>query len=147
MLRYIQDGGMEITMKNLTDILLKAERYNSSWSKDSLKLLFGKKDIITFNWDMESGERWASIFLDHEFICYISSVIPIAFCKTVFLKETEKLLEEKVIIISGGDFDNKNWFINSQRLEMCSSKLKWIVSEQVLNLEQFSINDFWYATI
>ena len=119
-------------MKDLTDILLKAEGYNSSWSKDRLKLLLGKNEIITFNWDMESGERWASVFLDHEFICYISSVIPIAFCKTIFLKETKKFLEDKVIIVNEDDFNNKKWFIHPQRLEKNSLKLRWIVSEQVL---------------
>ena len=134
-------------MIDLTDILLRAEQHDRSWSKDTLKQFIGKKEAITFDWDMECGERWATVFLDHKFIGYISSVIPIAFCKTVFLKEIEKFLEEKIIIINEDDFDNKKWFIDPQKLEKYSLKLKWIISEQVLDLEQFSINDFWYATI
>lgn len=85
--------------------------------------------------------------MDHKFIGYISSIVPIVFCKTVFLKEIENFLEEKVIIINEDDFDSKKWFIDPQRIEKCSLKLNWIISEQVLDLEQFSINDLWYATI
>lgn len=134
-------------MIDLTNVLLKSEQYNSSWSKDSLKLLISKKKNITFDWDMDCGERWATVFLNNKFIGYISSVIPLAFCKAVLLKETEEILKREVIIINEDDFDNKKWFINPQKLEKHSEKLKWIVDEQVLNFKQFSINDFWYATI
>ena len=134
-------------MIDMTEILLRAEQYDSLWSKDSLKLLIGKKEAMIFDWDMECGERWATVFLDHKFIGYKSSIVPIVFCKTVFLKEIENFLEEKVIIINEDDFDSKKWFIDPQRIEKCSLKLNWIISEQVLDLEQFSINDLWYATI
>lgn len=96
---------------------------------------------------MECGERWATVFWDHKFIGYISSVVPIAFCKTVFSKEIERFFEEKVIIIHEDDLDDKKWFIDPQRLEKCSLRLKWIIREQVLDLGRFSINDLWYATI
>lgn len=134
-------------MIDLTDVLLKAERYNSLWSKDSLKSLINKNKNVIFDWDMECGERWATILLNNKFLGYISSVIPLVFCKSVLLKDTQKILECKVLFISEDDFDDKKWFIDPQRLERESKKLKWIVNEQVLNFEKFSINDFWYATI
>ncbi len=134
-------------MIDLTDSLLRAEQYDSLWSKDSLRSLIDKKEAMIFDWDMECGERWATIFLDHKFIGYISSVVPIAFCKTVSLKEIERILDEKVIIINEDDLDDKKWFIDPRRLEKCSLKLNWIIREQVLDLGRFSINDLWYATI
>lgn len=134
-------------MIDLTDVLLKAERYNSLWSKDSLKSLINKNKNVIFDWDMECGERWATMLLNNKFLGYISSVIPLVFCKSVLLKDTQKILECEVLFISEDDFDDKKWFIDPQRLERESKKLKWIVNEQVLNFEKFSINDFWYATI
>ena len=84
---------------------------------------------------MECGERWATVFLDHKFIGYISSIVPIVFCKTVFLKEIENFLEEKVIIINEDDFDSKKWFIDPQRIEKCSLKL------MISGMQQFDILD------
>lgn len=134
-------------MHDLTDILFKAEQYNSAWTKKSLQLLIGKKKGVTFDWDMESGERWATFFVNGDFAGYVNSVIPLAFCKTSLLKETEKIFEAEVIIISEDNFDDKKWFIDPQRIKRYSSKLKWIIDEQVLTFERFSVNDFWYATI
>lgn len=134
-------------MVDLTELLLEAERCDRSWSKDRLRSLLNDKEGITFDWDMECGERWATVFFDQKFIGYVSSVLPLAFCKTAFLKEIERTLEEKVLIIGEDDLDSKKWFIDPQKLAEHSKRLRWIVNEQVLELKQFSINDLWYATI
>ena len=72
-------------MIDLTDILIRAQEH-CLWSKQALSVLIRQTPVLSFDWDMECGERWASIELYGNFIGYISSFIPLCFCKTGFWK-------------------------------------------------------------
>lgn len=133
-------------MIDLTDILIRAKEH-CLWSKQALSVLIRQTPVLSFDWDMECGEQWSSIELYGNFIGYISSFIPLCFCKTGSLEEIINFFGDRVLIVSENNFDEEKWFIDEKKFKKYLSGLSWIAEEGLLNLKKFSINDLWYATI
>lgn len=134
-------------MIDLVDILCQKDNSFASWSKEKLGMIIEQASTFNYVWDKECGEGWASIFKDEIFIGYISSFMPLCFCKTCLVEEIKKVFGDTIIILGEMDFDDKKWFIDEYKLKKKMDNFNWIIQEGVLNVEAFSINDFWYATI
>lgn len=133
-------------MIDLTDILIRAQEH-CLWSKQALSVLIRQIPVLSFSWDMECGERWASIELYGNFVGYISSFIPLCFCKTSSLEEIINFFGDRVLIVAENNFDEEKWFIDEKKFKKDLNGLSWIAEEGLLNFKKFSINDLWYATI
>ena len=137
----------EDKMIDLVDFLVKTRNYSNSWTEEKLRIIIEENTIFNFDWDRECGEGWASILFNNKFIGYISSFIPLCFCKTDSIEEIKKAFDDKIVIIEANDFDEEKWFIDEYKLKRNMNELCWIIQEGILNTTCFSINDFWYATI
>lgn len=76
-------------MIDLTDILIRAQKY-CLWSKQALSVLIKQTPVFYFDWDMECGERWASIELYGKFVGYIDILVVLyhyAFVRQVHWKK------------------------------------------------------------
>lgn len=133
-------------MTELIEIFINSQKY-SSWSKQRLSVIIEQCSYLSFDWDRECGERWASIELNDKFVGYISSFIPLCFCKIDSLEDIIKVFGDEVYIVAEDDFDKKKWFIDEEKIKANLNELSWIVQEGMLDLKRFSINDLWYATI
>ncbi|MDE6567870.1 MAG: hypothetical protein K2K70_09100 [Lachnospiraceae bacterium] len=134
-------------MVDLVDILFEAQNKNSVWSKNRLTLIIEQDVQFVYDWDRECGERWASIQMNNKFVGYINCFSPLCFCQKDAIKEIKSAFGDETVIIAENDFDTKKWFINEEKINRKLSELSWIVQEGVLDINAFSINDLWYATL
>lgn len=76
-------------MIDLTDILIRAQKY-CLWSKQALSVFIKQTLVLSFYWDMECGEWWASIELYGNFVGYIDILVVLyhyAFVRQVYWKK------------------------------------------------------------
>ncbi len=121
-------------------------------SKMQLKLFI--KDILITNpnievdWDEWSGEKWASLFIRGEKFAIICAELPVVFIlkeKKELIKNINSLCEHNYIEIKS--FVDNMWMLDKNEFEQKIPQLIWHASDEAINVNKFSTDDFWFATI
>ncbi|MEM9540594.1 MAG: hypothetical protein AAGA60_13965 [Cyanobacteria bacterium P01_E01_bin.42] len=134
--------------KNLTSYFLEARSFLPHWSLQNSDLLSKIVKSIPnsrIDWEWETGELWASIFIEEKWIGTIRSEIAIAF----FLEEyslsiVELMAEYGVKLVVVKDFETKEFKIEKEKCDRLFVECR---NGEAVDLERLSIADLWWATI
>lgn len=138
-------------MENMIEVLKKARR-KKIFKKSEFEQLLIKIQTADCNlkldWDDGAGEEWARFSNQKDgIVCMISAKIGIAFIKRKYefdnIKDAMNMLE----IIFTDDYCSDNWFINLSALKETIPELYWHASEGAVNINSFSLDDLYFATI
>lgn len=139
-------------MRNLSEEILEAMKYQSNWSKEKL-ILFIKRwekedNTLWFDCDFEAGEQWVRVFKDDRMFGLLGVDLPILFLDTLCEGGNRNCdFFEDVHVVKDSDFDADIWKIDLDILKKAFPLIVWNASPDAVNPECMSINDFWYATV
>jgi hypothetical protein len=132
-------------MINIDTYLVLAREAAGSWTAtsaaDVARSIGGHQNAV-IDWDEGAGECWVRLVVGKAVVAYVSTVLPLAIIER-HLAETSKLDPKVQSIVVGAMADPElssseaaveTAFGHSRRLDM-------------LNREQFSADDLWYATV
>lgn len=132
-------------MINIEATLLRAASSATAWTSDeALKVannVNGGHSII-IDWDRDAGESWIRVIDFGHVIAYVSVEIPLAFIEQG--RKVSEDLRPAVEVLVVDDF-------NSAELS-CSLRVAGEVFSDTsrfeeIELDRFSVNDLWYATV
>ncbi|MBP0019464.1 MAG: hypothetical protein J7647_18165 [Cyanobacteria bacterium SBLK] len=134
--------------QNLTSYFLEARSFLPQWSLQNTDLLAAIVKFVPnsrIDWEWETGEFWASVFIEEKWIGTIRSDIAIAF----FLEEyspfmVELMAEYGVKLIVVKDFETKEFKLDREKCDRLFVEFR---NGEAVDLERLSIADLWWATI
>ena len=139
-------------MENLLQVLCNAKGQHAkaeaseihSFISDITKM---NSDMV-YDWDEWSGEEWMSIMENKKKIAIIGIKIPIIFVSS---EDQDKLqsyeLVKKLHRVVIEDFDKEMWHLNLDEYKQAIPEVEWHSSDDVVNPNSFSTEEFWFATI
>jgi hypothetical protein len=134
---------------DLTPILLRARERSEMWSKDKVletaRLVLSLYNKARLHWDRGAGESWATIKND-EIMAIIIEYFPLAIVFPPYSSTLQPLLEaNKITVVVARDWNTRMYSLDPTTIEIIFPHGHWDTS--VINPQQFSIGDLWYATI
>jgi hypothetical protein len=139
-------------MRNLTVEIQEAMKCQSNWTKEK-QILFIKRwekedNSLWFDCDVEAGEQWVRVFKDNCMFGLLGVDFPILFLDTLSEDGNRNYnFFEDVHVVKERDFDADIWKIDLEILKKALPGIVWNASQDAVNPERMSINDFWYATV
>ena len=139
-------------MRDLTNEILKSKRNQNTWSQEKLELLlklWGQvDDSLKFDNDIESGELWVRVLKNSKVIGIIGVNIPLLIITDNYLNNSRNYdFFRDVHIVEDVDFNVNSWYIDLDTIKLSVPEITWRASQDAVNPECMSINDFWYATV
>lgn len=139
-------------MRDLMVEINKATAFRSSWSSPWTEdILFRivsdlvEKKECSISWDYDCGEKVCGVFIENELAAYIHARFPICFATDEFSK-VECVFASLLHIVRITDFYEENWYVDLEKMEWYAPEITWRCSEDAVNPNAFSIDDFRFAT-
>ncbi len=138
-------------MKNMLDILKRA-RDKKVFLGNEFEELITKIQLADSNleldWDDGAGEEWARFFNQKDGkVCMISAKVGVAFIRKSYKFSNIKNVVNMLEIVFTEDYCSENWFIDLIDLKQMIPELYWHTSEGAVNVNSFSLDDLYFATI
>lgn len=138
-------------MKNMLDILKRA-RDKKVFLGNEFEELITKIQLADSNleldWDDGAGEEWARFFNQKDGkVCMISAKVGVAFIRKSYKFSNIKNVVNMLEIVFTEDYCSENWFIDLIYLKQMIPELYWHTSEGAVNVNSFSLDDLYFATI
>ncbi len=138
-------------MKNMLDILKRA-RDKKVFLGNEFEELIMKIQLADSNleldWDDGAGEEWARFFNQKDGkVCMISAKVGVAFIRKSYKFSNIKNVVNMLEIVFTEDYCSENWFIDLIDLKQMIPELYWHTSEGAVNVNSFSLDDLYFATI
>ena len=103
---------------------------------------------LEFDWDDGAGEEWARFFNQKDGkVCMISAKVGVAFIRKSYKFSNIKNVVNMLEIVFTEDYCSENWFIDLIDLKQMIPELYWHTSEGAVNVNSFSLDDLYFATI
>lgn len=137
--------------KDITEILIRAKKKYVFRDKEQfiklMNCLIASDSDLTLNYDSGAGEEWAIIVHQKKGkVCMIHTKIGITFLK----KDSDVFFEEcfyDLYVELTEDFGAEKWHIDLNRLAVEVPEIYWHSGEDTINRNQFSLDDFYFATV
>ena len=138
-------------MENMIDILKRA-RDKKVFLDDEFEELVTKIQLADSNlkldWDDGAGEEWARFSTQKDgIVCMISAKLGVAFIRKSYKFSNIKNVIDMLEIVFTEDYCSENWFIDLIDLKQMIPELYWHASEEAVNVNSFSLDDLYFATI
>lgn len=103
---------------------------------------------LELDWDDGAGEEWARFFNQKDGkVCMISAKVGVAFIRKSYKFSNIKNVVNMLEIVFTEDYCSENWFIDLIDLKQMIPELYWHTSEGAVNVNSFSLDDLYFATI
>lgn len=137
--------------KNMTEILKKAKKkkifQNNEFQKILKKILLADENL-TLDWDDGAGEEWARFYNQTDGkVCMINAKIGIAFIRISYEFNNINNVIDMLEVVFTDDYGSDDWFIDLADLKESIPELYWHTSEEAVNPNGFSLDDFYFATV
>lgn len=138
-------------MKNMIEVLKKA-REKKVFKNNEFKELLIKIQLMDPNlkldWDDGAGEEWARFFEQESgVVCMISARLAVAFIRKSYEFSKIQNIMDMMEIVYTEDYSSNNWYINMANFKKEIPELYWHASEEAVNIDSFSLDDLYFATI
>ncbi len=135
---------------NLTHNCLDAKAKASGWSKEKLidvvNLILSLVGTGKLDWDIGAGEDWARILGEKETIAFIRVDFPLAIVREAYATTLRAALEKTgVVSIFVPDFERRLYELSMS--ELGNIFPRWHTEVEIIDPQNFSIDELWYATI
>ena len=103
---------------------------------------------LDLDWDKGAGEEWAR-FIHHEFgkVYMLNSKIGLIFVRKNYLNKIPQPLSTKYKVVIVENYDEKEWYIDLEALSKAVTQIVWHTAKDIVDPSEFSLDDFYYATI
>ena len=131
---------------NIDTYLLRAREAAGSWSAtaavEAARALGGGRPEAVIDWDDGAGESWVRLLAGNTVIAYVSTVVPLAMITGQSAETTG--LDSVAQSITVSSMTDPELSSSQAAIETAFGP-----SERfgLLDLEQFSADDLWYATV
>lgn len=139
-------------MKDMLEILRRAKQKkifaNQEEFKDVLVRIQMADTGLRLDWDDGAGEEWARLSnLMDGIVCMINTKIGVVFVKKRYKFQNIKHILDNFEIVFTEDYCSADWFIDVSNFEREISEMYWHASENAVNKNCFSLDDFYFATV
>lgn len=135
-------------MRDLAKEIERASLFRGKWDQsvlNSLIDLFMNSDKANnVVCDFDSGEEICGFFKGSQLVAYVHLKFPIGFAKKEFICFATRF-KNNIHVVAIDDFDTPEWFVDMNILQSFSPELSWYESEDAVNPNCFSIDDFRFA--
>lgn len=138
-------------MENMMEILKKAREkkiFQGSEFEELLMKIQLADGNLRLDWDDGAGEEWARFYNQKDGkVCMISAKIGVAFIRKSYEFHNIKNVINMLEIVFTDDYHSDNWFIDLVDLRQSIPEVDWHVSEESVNINCFSLDDLYFATV
>ena len=139
-------------MNDLNLILIKAKR------KKVFKSVLEIQEIIdnirlsdkkfSIDWDSGAGEEWVRLCNEKKsVVCMMNTKIGIAFIRKDELTEETIQQLNLYYLFNVSDYSTEEWKIDLEELKRKIPEISWNASPYAVDINSFSLDDFYFATI
>ena len=138
-------------MENMIEVLRKARNKKIFLNNEFGELLMEVQladSNLTLDWDDGAGEEWARFFSQKDgIVCMVSAKIGVAFIKKCYEFNNIKNIMDMLEIVFTDNYNLDNYFIDLTSLEQEIPEFYWHASEGAVNINCFSLDDLYFATV
>ena len=139
-------------MKDMMEILRKAKCKRVFENQEEFRAVLTQMQSadaeLRLDWDDGAGEEWA-IFdnLADGIVCMMNARLRLAFIREKYnFQKIEQVLRDFEIVFTE-NYDLDEWSVDVEHLKKEIPQIYWHTSEDAVNAECFSLNDFYFATV
>lgn len=141
-----------IKMKDMLETLRKAKQkkvfMNQQEFKDVLTQIRLADAELKLDWDDGAGEEWARFSnLTDGIVCMVNVRLRLAFIREKYNFQNIKQTLESFEIVFTENYYSDEWSIDVTNLKKEISEIHWHASEEAVNRNCFSLDDFYFATV
>lgn len=139
-------------MKGMIEVLKNAKRkkvfIDEKEFEELVMRIMLKDNTLKLDWDDGAGEEWARLSNEtHGIVCMMNVRIGIVFIRKTYdyakIKDEIEMLE--IVFVDSYCVDD--WYINLENLRLSIPEIYWHTSGDAVNVDAFSLDDFYFATI
>lgn len=139
-------------MRDMLEVLRRAKHKKTFADQEefeeALAQIQAADKTLKIDWDDGAGEEWAR-FSDQTdgTVCMINSKIRVAFVRSKYrLPNIQHLLCDYEVVLTE-DFCSDEWTIDLDKLKHEIPEIYWHTSEDAVNINHFSLDDLYFATV
>ena len=139
-------------MENMLDILQKGRNKKIFSQKENFVELLKQIQLadngLELDWDDGAGEEWARFSNQKNgIVCMINAKIGIAFIRKNYDTQKVNQIINKLEVVYTEDYCSEEWYIDLIKLKNIIPEICWHASEGAVNVESFSLDDLYFATV
>lgn len=116
--------------------------------KEILMQIQSADATLKIDWDDGAGEEWARFSNQKNgIVCMINRNIGLIFIRSAYkFQNIEHIIGDYEVVFTE-DYCSNDWKINTDKLKYEMPEICWHASESAVNVNCFSLDDFYFATI
>lgn len=139
-------------MKDMLAVLKRAKEKKVFSGKQEFRQLLQQiqsaDTSLQLDWDDDAGEEWARLGNSiHGIVCMISTNIGVVFIREAYDFEQIKEVCQELEVVFTKNYASNEWYVDKERLKREVPEIQWYVSEDSVDANGFSLEDFYFATI
>lgn len=139
-------------MKDMTEVLLNAKSKYCFKDQKEFVVLIKKvtkaNSNLELDWDDGAGEEWARLISRPlGIVCMINAKIGIAFIRNNYTNDSLTKLLKNIYVEYTEDYDTAEWCIDLKTIKQKVPEIRWCACEEAVNTKNFSLKDFYFATV
>lgn len=138
---------MESIIKVL-EIARNKKIFQNNEFEELLKRIQLADSNLKLDWDDGAGEEWARFSNQTDgIVCMISAKIGVAFIRKKYEFHNIESVINTLEIVYVDDYSSDNWFVDLNVMKQIVPELFWHASEGAVNINRFSLDDLYFATV
>lgn len=116
--------------------------------KETLVQIQAADTTLKIDWDDGAGEEWARFSNQADgIVCMINSKIRLVFVRSRYdIQKIQHIICDYEVAFTE-DFCSDEWVIDVDKLRHEIPEIYWHASEGAVNVNHFSLDDFYFATV
>ena len=99
---------------------------------------------LIIDWDQEDGEQWGRLLYEQKVVMLFNAKLPLLFVDTKFYLKALRYFEDNVNNLVVQEVQSWETADNTIDISVVGDVIQWHSS---ISTKNFSLNDFWYATV
>lgn len=138
-------------MKDIIEIFKKARNKKIFLNNEFQELLMkiqSADDSLELEWDSGAGEEWARFFSEEKgTVCMINARIGVAFIRKGYNSRKIKRVIDALEVVPVENYSVEEWRVDLDKLQQTVPEIFWHASQEAVDVNQFSLDDLYYASV
>ena len=103
---------------------------------------------LKLDWDDGAGEKWARFYnLTDGIVCMVNAKLGLVFMRKKYKNQDIKNILKNLEVVFTENYYSSDWTIDVSDLKKEIPEIYWHASEDAVNTNGFSLDDFYFATV
>lgn len=121
---------------------------NQQEFKDLLTQIKIADTELKLDWDDGAGEEWARFYnLTDGIVCMMNTKLGLVFMRKKYENQDIKKILKNLEVVFTKNYYSSDWTIDVSELKKEIPEIYWHASEDAVNTNCFSLDDFYFATV